>query len=218
MQALERFFGKSAVPNPALDHIRSLPEKDVTVKLVSALPSLARELLSEARKQAKALRSQNSLLVECVLDLELVGALDRVAKFTNDYDLASIYVDAIVFEATNKGPSGIPADLEFKATGTEQHRGIAKYSVAEKYFNVGDPCAWLFGKEYSKIMTGSALDIAYVTPVGPTTLIIRQYGAWMTDYALTGKVPGKEEKDAFLAVIERSNKALEELTNSLRNL
>ena len=218
MSIFSRFRNKNAVWNPALEHIRSLPQNSVTTKLITALPSLADALHHEAKKQAETLRSSDALLAECLLDLELVGGFDRIVGFTNDNDLASIYVDAIIFCATNKNPGGIPDEMEFKATGTEQYHGIAKYSLAAKYFKVGDPIAWLFGKEYSKIVTGSPNDLAYVAPVWPLTLTARQKGAWITEYALTGRAPSKEERESFSALLDQSIKNLDQLVNSLQKL
>ena len=218
MRILARMLGRRAGRNPALEHIKSLPGNETNWKLIAALPDLADALYSEARKAARQLDSLNSLLVECILDLELVGGFEKISGFTSDFELASIYVDAIVFQATDKNPSGVPSEVEFRISGTENYRGITKYSLASKFFNVADPVAWLFGKEYSKIKSGDANNFAYVAPTGPLSLTIRQNGAWITQLALTGTGPSQEEIDAFSAASARASKALEELIKSMREL
>jgi hypothetical protein len=208
-----RLIGRREALNQALELIKQMPQNDVTSKLVTALPNLADELYSEARNWVKTLKLSNSLLAECVLDLELVGGFDSVATFTKDMELASLYIDAIVFAATGKTAGGIPDEWEYRDTGTENYRGIAKYSLAEQYYNVADPEAWLFGKEYSRIAIGSA-EITHTVSVSIATLRIRKHGAWITEHALTGRVPSKEERDAFSAFENQAYKGLGEVIKS----
>jgi len=215
-------MGERAALNQALELIRQKPQSEVTSKLVAVLPSLAKELYLEAKNWAQNLGLNSSLLAECVLDLELVGGFDSVAIFTKDMDLSSLYIDAIVFAATGKDVSGIPDEWEYRSTdirdpGTEKYRGIAKYSLGEKYyFNEGDPDAWLFGKEYSRIVTGSA-DITHIVSVSIATLRIRKHGAWITEHALMGRVPSKEERDAFSAFENQAYKGLGKVIKSQLN-
>jgi len=216
MPIFKRLIGKRAGLNQALELIKQMPQSNVTSKLVSALPNLAGELYSEARNWAKTLEFSNSLLADCVLDLELVGGFDSVATFAKDMELASLYLDAIVFSATGINVSGIPDEWEYRDTGTEKYHGIAKYSLAKKYFSVGDPDGWLFGKEYSRIVTGNA-DITHIFSVAIATLRIRKHGAWITEHALTGRVPSKEERDAFSAFESQAYKGLGDVIKSQVN-
>ena len=96
------------------------------------------------------------------MDLELVSAFSVVEEHAGDPALASCYVDAIVFEATGMEASGPPTDDEYRFEGTHRNRGIAKYEKAKQNFNVADPTAWLFAKEYAVITSGDALDFAYL--------------------------------------------------------
>src|SRR5229473_1307134 len=47
--------------------------------------------------------------------------------------------------------------------GTHKVRGVAKYAVRTQYSTVDNGDSWMFGKEVSAILTGSAKDIAYIT-------------------------------------------------------
>lgn len=116
-------------------------------------------------------------LSECILDLELLSIFNKTLEYAQDKALASIYVDAIIFEATGKEPGGVPSREEFEFGGTEKYRGIAKYGAAPNYFKVSSPYAWLFGKEYSRIKTGSAMDFAYVAAVRTFVTHILETGA-----------------------------------------
>jgi hypothetical protein len=170
--------------NPALDYIKSKPPDFVTETLIAAFPSLSASLFSEAGKLAQGLGLNDHLFVECVLDLELVGGLDKVVEFAGDKALASAYVDAIIFDLTDKNPSAVPSELEFQEGGTERYRGIAKYAMAADYFRVPSPGAWLFGREYSGIKTGNAKDLAQIVSARPAFSVILKAGASIFEHML----------------------------------
>src|SRR5208282_2228022 len=113
-----------------------------------------------------------------VFDLELVGGFDRIMEFARSREIASAFADALVFEAFGKNPSAVPTEEDYRLYGTEEFRGIAKYALAPRYFP-GDAVAYLFGKEYAKVVSGSASDFAYIASSGPMTINIRKWGAWI---------------------------------------
>jgi hypothetical protein len=189
--------------NPALDELKLLPQTAITAGLIAAMPSLAAELYGEAAKQANALGISDPVFTDCIFDLELVGVFEKAMTFTGDKNLASLFVDAMIFNATGKSPS-VPAGADMSAGLTHQHRGLAKYALAKKYYSVPDPGAWLFGAEYARAK-GNALDPAYVVAAGKSVLYIRRTGAWMTEKALTGKSPAQDEMDALPNAIRRSD-------------
>jgi hypothetical protein len=186
MSLFSKIFGgnKESIPtglaptsNPALEYIRSIPQNQITKTLIEALPNLSLLLLTESRDFAKRLGMKSVLLSECILDLELLSVFNKALEFTQDKALASACVDAIIFEATGREPSGVPGREQFEFGGTENYRGIAKYVMAPDYFKVPSPNAWLFGKEYSRIKTGSALDIAHIAGVRAFVTRILETGA-----------------------------------------
>jgi hypothetical protein len=171
--------------NPALDHIKSMPPTPITETLITVLPGLSSALLSEAQISAKVLSLEDRRFVMCILDLELFGGFNKALEFTHDDELASIYIDAIVFNLTAEDPSRVPSEMDFRLGGTENFRGIAKYAKAKDYFNVSFPEAWMFGKEYSQIKTGNALDFAYVASVSPVVVTIIEKGALLFQHMLS---------------------------------
>ncbi len=199
MNFLTKLFSpKKAQSYRALDIIMSSCSlHPSTGHLVKVLPDLTNSLYAAAKMTAKVMSDiiagmssdHRRLLTECILDLELVSAFDEVVEYTNDFELASYYIDAILFQATGKEPSDIPTEKQYMSEGTQLCRGIAKYKNAKAYFNVPDRDGWLFGKEYSAILTGRAQDIAYIASVRPMTDSILTEGRRRTRYALTGKVP-----------------------------
>jgi hypothetical protein len=180
----------------------------------AAFSSISSSLLSETGKLAQDLGLSDRLFVECVLDLELAGGLDKTVEFTGDKALASAYIDAIVFDLTGKDPSALPSDLEFQEGGTEGYRGVAKYAMTRRYFNIPSPEAWLFGKEYSRIKTGNAKDLAQIAFIRPAFSVIIETGASIFEQMLSRRklderapVAGKPEKALTFEELRRMQQA-----------
>jgi len=183
--------------NPALDELRRLPQTAITAGLIAAVPGLATELHREAAQQAKVLGITDPAFTDCVFDLELVGAFEKAMVFTGDQNLASLFVDAMVFKATGKPPS-VPSHDEIISGLTRDHRGVAKYALARKHSSLTnlDSGAWLFTKEYVGAK-GEELNPANIVAGGRSVLTIRRTGVWVTEKALTGKSPTQEEMDSL---------------------
>jgi hypothetical protein len=209
---LESFVGKPWKSNPALEYLKAKPQNEAITKLIQVLPSLAAELVADSKKVSRTMAPGKRRLTQCVFDLELVGGFDKIMGFAKDKEVASAFADALVFEAFGRNPSAIPSEWDFRAFGTERFRGIAKYALAQQYFP-GDSVAHLFGKEYAKIVSGNALDFAYIASSGPMTINIRKWGAWIIDHALTGKLPSQEEISALNASVGKANQALNNLVS-----
>jgi hypothetical protein len=207
---LESFIGKLRKSNPALEYLKAQPQNEAITKLIQILPSLAAELVADSKKVSRTMAPGKRLLTQCVFDLELVGGLDRIMEFIKSREIASAFADALVFEAFGESPSAIPSEWDFRAFGTERFRGIAKYALAQQYFP-GDSVAHLFGKEYAKVVSGNALDFAYIASSGPMTINIRKWGAWIIDHSLTGRLPSQEEINALNASVGKANQALNNL-------
>lgn len=101
-----------------------------------------------------------------------VPCFDELAKCCGDNELASLFVDVIVFEATGC-EARTPAEAEVLDEGTQRVRGLSKYVLGRRLLRVPDVEGWMFGKEYSALLTGSAKDLAYTAAVHPTTILIR---------------------------------------------
>jgi hypothetical protein len=181
--------------NPALDELRQLPQTAITAGLIAAVPALAAELYAFAPKLADAAGISDPVFIDCLFDLQLVGAFEKAMIFTGDGNLASLFVDAMVFEATGESPS-VPTDADMTAGQTHKHRGIHKYVLASKQFSGCDPFALLFGREYANAKV-NGLNQADVDRGSISAIYGRQSGAWAADLALTGKGPTDEEVDAL---------------------
>ncbi len=180
--------------NPALDGLRRLPQTAITAGLTAAVPTLAQELHREAAKQAGALGVSNPVFAECVFDLLLVGVFEKTLAFADDKILASLFVDAIVFEALGKAPS-VPDHPAIFSGETDGHRGIAKYALAIKHSSPGnpDPGTRLFGTEYARAKGNHQK----LTEVFEEVLYIRRTGTWIAERVLFGRFPTQEEMDVL---------------------
>jgi hypothetical protein len=197
-----------------------------TKRLIDVLPVLADALYTKATATAAVLSQgtdqplstgSRELLATCILELELVCAFQAVLDHTRDSALSSCYVDAVFFQAIGQEAGRDPTEIQYLAEGTQKCRGIAKYQQAKKYLHVGDPDAWLFGKEYSAIITGNALNFACISAVQPLTLLIRiRDGKWLTRYLLTGQLPTDEEQSQLRGSWNRLRGAQKKLLTELR--
>ena len=190
---LERTAG-SIAQNPAMDELKLQPQTAVTVGLISAIPHLAAELYREAAKKTGALGVSNPVFTECVFDLLLVGVFEKTLAFADDKNLASLFVDAIVFEALGKAPSAPDHPAIFSGE-TDGHRGIAKYALAMKHSSPGnpDPGTRLFGTEYARAKGNHQK----LTEVFDEVLYIRRAGTWIAEKVLFGRFPTQEEMGAL---------------------
>ena len=216
----------AANQNRALNFITSSYSQHPCVgHLVKVLPDLTKSLYVDAEKTAAEMMAdlkeeiptgRRRLLTECILDLELVSSFDEVVKYTKEFALASCYVDAVLFQATGKEASGYPTDMQYRVEGTHTCRGIPKYRKAKEQFNVPDPMAWLFGKEFGAIVFENAIDFSHIVAVNPLTVLIRAHGTWRTRYVLTNEVPTQEELSRVSAVVNKAVAERDRLFEKLR--
>jgi hypothetical protein len=184
--------------------VDSYSEHLCTGGLLDILPELAEALCAKANATVTVLcqppnqplpSASRELLTACVLDLEMAYAFQSVREHTGDSALSSCYIDAVIFQATGNEASDYPSEMQYRVEGTQACRGIGKYQRAKNHFSVADHDGWLFGKEYSAIATGSALDVALISGIQPLTLLIRiRDGKWLTRYLLTGQLPSDDEQ------------------------
>jgi hypothetical protein len=205
--ASERLATPPAERNPALDELKQLPQTAITAGLIAAVPGLATALYVGAKKRNVELGIADASFADCIFDLELVGAFERASIFAGDKNLASLFVDAVVFKATGKSPSA-PSHEEINCQKTIEHRGIAKYALAKKHSTTSlpDPGAWLFITEYMQAR-GDVMNPAYFVAGADSVLPIRRAGEWITERALTGRSPTQEEMDALPKAIDAIGKA-----------
>jgi hypothetical protein len=117
-----------------------------------------------------------------------------VAEYSGDHRLASLFVDALLYDATGC-EAGTPTESEVLNEGTHKVRGISKYAIGRQQLKVPDVEGWMFGKEFAAL-SGHAMDVAYVLAVTPNTIMIRGHGKWMAEYCIKGTLPTEAEKEA----------------------
>ena len=202
--------------------------------VVDSLPTFAGELYSDARKAARTLlrsHTPNPLtrfargiaavvsgasakeiaLANCIFDLQLTVFFSEFTKHFGDNDVASALVDALLYQATGF-EAGSPAEEQLLFAGTHDTRGIHKFQVARKSKpHIGDIEAWTFGKEFSAIVSGNPMDIAYIVSVSPFSLIARVRARWHIRYLLYSTPPTKEDEQALEAALKKQEKSLQEM-------
>lgn len=190
--------------NRALDYIlANYPDSPAISHLMQSIPTFASLLRDQADETAEILlqsgtnlvsrllskfNGKRKLLGDCIIDLMLVPCFEELAKYCGDNELASLFVDVIVFEATGC-ETGTPAEAEVLDEGTQSVRGLSKYVLGRRLLRVPDVEGWMFGKEYSALLTGSAKDLAHIASVHPITIQIRRDGKTAAEYCVYGILP-----------------------------
>lgn len=220
VSVVRQIRGRDRENNQAFQFLRSnYADHFGTDRLIAVLPRLAQDLYQFAEHTAyemtkherpRITRDKRRILAECLLDLELTQAFGQVQTYCGQPELASCYVDAVLAEATGQEAGPEPTEAQYLGEGTCFCRGIAKYAIAKKSSHgVRDREGWLFGKEYSQIVTGDPNDIAYVAGVLPLSIRVRAIGGWLTRYALTGQEPSSDEQDALVRILSDKQGAFE---------
>jgi hypothetical protein len=173
-------------------------------RLVRAARSLA-AVVSGGRS------AKQTALANCLFDLQLTVFFAELKDYVSDNDLASVLVDALLYQATGF-EAGSPTEDELLFQGTQNTRGIHKFQVARKRTpHIGDIEAWTFGKEFGAIVSGSPLDIANIVSVSPFSLVVRVRARWQIRQLLYGTPPTKEDEEALDAALKKQEKGLQEM-------
>jgi hypothetical protein len=174
--------------NTALRLLREDQTYEHTPRLVKAIPDLARLLWTRARGEATNPDGAAGWYSDCVFDLELTGAFHRALAFCHDAALASLFVDALLFEATGHQPT-VPEDIDVMASLTYLYRGLGKYVIAKSTLALppSELPLWVFGAEYAAAIS-CPLNPVRVLEVRPAALQIREFGFSKTSSALVGNI------------------------------
>jgi hypothetical protein len=213
--------------NKALDFIfnKFSPINNKLQIVIDSLPKFADILYYEAQFLAKSLlknRATNRiaplikrilgpfafsmakrvLLANCILDLNMTVFFEEMMKYLNNNELASLLVDAMVYQATGLEVS-IPTKNDFLDNKTQNSRGIRKFQIAHKVSpHIEDIEAWVFGLEYSVIISGRPENFVRVLSIDGFSLFSRFHAKWGIRSILYGESPTEEDE-----------KSLEELSN-----
>jgi hypothetical protein len=155
--------------NRALNYLVShYPRGAKLQTVIDSLPKFADELYGDAREAACGLLrshtpnplariargivaavsgggTKETALANCVFDLQLTAFFSEFTKYFGDNDVASVVVDALLYQATGFD-AGSLTEEQLLFAGTHEVRGIHKFQVARKSKpHIGDIEAWTFG-------------------------------------------------------------------------
>jgi len=154
---------------------------------------------------------KKTALANCIFDLQLTVFFTELTQHLGDSDVASVLVDALLYQATGFEAVS-PTEEQLLFAGTHDTRGIHKFHIARKSKpHIGDIEPWTFGKEFSAIVSGSPMDIAYIVSVSPFSLVARVRAQWRIRYLLSGTLPTKEDEQALAAALKNQEKSLQEM-------
>jgi hypothetical protein len=204
------------------------------VFLVESLTTIADELYHDSQAAARSLLKANTrnplirivrgvvmlsgsltprgiTLTNCIFDLALTSYFNEVFQYIQDKKVASVLVDALLYQATGYEPSSPTLD-DILDLGTENARGIHKFQLAHEAMpHIGDIEAWIFGKEFAAIMVNDPGNLAHIIPVAPFSLIFRAKARWRIRYLLYGTLPTRQEREALEALVGKLDKRLQEM-------
>jgi hypothetical protein len=149
-------------------------------------------------------------LATCIFDLELTAVFNRLIEDLGDNTVASLFVDALLYQATGHEASLSPEDAPIFNGNTHEIRGIHKYQVAAKKFaHIGDSDAWAFGKEFSSIASDNPANIYYIVEAVPYSILARARAKWIYNSVVHGVKHTEEEEHALQhSIKEQSEKIL----------
>ena len=226
--------------NRAFDHLiahyQPLDEKLQT--FVESLPKIAHDLYNEAEDGARGLLrtfTPNPLvrtgrafaalvcrsrppkeiaLANCIFDLHLTVVFEELQKYAGDAEVASLLVDALLYQATGCEASS-PTSEEVLDLGTQNARGIQKFKSAHELMpHIGDIETWMFGKEFSAIVFGDNGSFSSIISIRPFSLVARTRAQWQIRYVLYGTRPTRQDEEAMEATIKEQDKKLQEMIDS----
>lgn len=90
IRQLRACHNAGSVPKSPLDYMSSMSKNHMTETVIAALPRISNSATYEAQRIARPLDLNDAQLVECILDLELLGGFDKALEFTRAKDLPRI--------------------------------------------------------------------------------------------------------------------------------
>jgi hypothetical protein len=155
--------------------------------------------------------AKETALAKSIFDLQMTVFFTELKKHLGENDVASVLVDALLYQATGL-EAGSTTEEELLSSGTQNTRGIHKFQLARKSQpHIGDIEAWTFGKEYSAIISGNPLDLAYIVSASAFSLVARVRAQWRIRHFLYGTPPTKEDEQALEAALKKQKKSMQEM-------
>jgi hypothetical protein len=173
------------------------------------LKRVAREIAAAVSGES----TKQTLLANCIFDLHLTVFYLVFMEHLGDSGSALALVEALLYQANGSEPAS-PADDEKAVSDacTQDVRGINKFQVARKTMaHLGDVEAWIFGMEFSAIVSGEPKDIAKIVSVSTFCLATRVHARWRIRYLLYGVLPTEEDKEALAVGLRNQAKKFQDM-------
>jgi hypothetical protein len=207
--------------NAALSHLVAHYSPDAKLqKVIDSLPSFGVELYGEAQQEARKILSvdhrnqvarivkrvvaavsgasaKETALANSLFDLQLAVFFRELTEYVADEAIASLLTDALLYQATGFEAASATQE-QILHYGTHDTRGIEKFQMARKLMpHVQDIEGWVFGSEYSAIVSGRPKHFANVTEGTFFSLPRRVSARIHIRYLLYGTLPTKTEQEAM---------------------
>jgi hypothetical protein len=191
-----------------------LREKRYLLRLCTPNPlkRLARGIAATLRG-----RSKQKLLADCIFDLHLTVFFTVFMEHLGDADGASALVDALLYQIRGYAKASPTQDEQAVSDATTENvRGVHKFVVARKTLaHLGDVEGWIFGREFSAIISGDPFDFIPVQSVQTSSIYTRVCAGWHLRYLLFGVLPTDEEQQALKAFFGDAEKRHQDMIDRL---
>jgi hypothetical protein len=222
---LSRFQPHGASTKAAIDALPRIATvlfgdaQDDARRLLSNAPELVSDRRVSVMRAVKSIggwlsgatHRKEQALAESIFDLQLTSVFTELCTYVDNKEIASLLVDALVFQATGK-EAGCPRQDELLLS-TQNVRGIGKFTLAhQKTPHIGDIEAWTFGKEFGAIVFDSPMDIINIIAVSSFSLIYRVRAQWSVKFLLYGTRPTEADKSALDEMLKKQAEGLQKMT------
>jgi hypothetical protein len=149
-------------------------------------------------------KSKQRLLADCIFDLHLTAFFTVFMEHLGVADGASALVDALLYQASGSEPASPTEDEQAVSDATTENvRGVHKFVVARKTLaHLGDVEGWIFGREFSAIISGDPRDFLPASSVHTSSIYTRARARWHIRYLLFDVLPTDEEKQALQTLLK----------------
>ena len=237
-----RHISRLRTRNRALDYFifRYSPIDPNLQAFINSLPKFADDLYCSAEDEARYLlrtytpnpltrfargiaaavsggSTKQRLLADCIFDLHLTVFFTVFMEHLGNADSASALVDALLYQATGFEPASPTEDEEAVSdAATQNARGVHKFLVARKTMaHLGDVEGWIFGREFSAIISGGSRDIVNIASVHTTSIYTRARARLQIRYLLYGRLPTEEDKQALEAILRSGMKRAQDMSDRI---
>jgi hypothetical protein len=191
-----------------------LHEKRYLLRLCT--PNLVKRLARAIAAAVSGGSSKQRLLADCIFDLHLTVFFTVFMEHLGDAAGASALVDALLYQVHGSAKASLTEEEAVSDAATQNVRGIHKFQVARKTLaHLGDVEGWIFGREFSGIISGDPRDILPIASVHTSSLYTRARARLHIRYLLYGVPPSEEDKQALEAILRSGEKRAQDMMDRI---